>query len=381
MHRRVTILQYLKTSSGRWQWAPIPKNKRTGAYLWSKTKSNRFYIAWREQGRRRYAKAGSTASEALEEKRRKEFELLGRGMQSKGKKIPRAMYDGLTLEASIAHFMDFIRRKRRPNTFKRYRAVMQHLAEFLKPYALIQDITPADIDAYRDERLSQMNPWGKPITPRNVNSEITMIRAFFYHLQKYVDPSIANSAARMKPLAVTRKIADIYDEAELDRLFASATPEEVAVFKTFYFTGLREQEIAHLHWSDLNLNRGTISVRAKPEEGFIPKNWEERELPLHPELAKILADHPKRHNKLIFPSIKGQANGHLLRLLKRAAQRAQLPGHWYLHKFRKTFATRALERGADIRTVQALLGHKNITTTVRYIGTSTDKMREAVRKL
>ena len=67
-------------------------------------------------------------------------------------------------------------------------------------------------------------------------------------------------------------------------------------------------------------------------------------------------------------------------MLKEVVERARLRGHWYLHKFRKTFATRALEN-ADIRTVQALLGHKNITTTARYLSTSTDKMRQAVAKL
>ena len=67
-------------------------------------------------------------------------------------------------------------------------------------------------------------------------------------------------------------------------------------------------------------------------------------------------------------------------MLKEVVEHAKLRGHWYLHKFRKTFATRALE-SADIRTVQALLGHKNITTTARYLSTSTDKMRQAVATL
>jgi hypothetical protein len=71
MNRRVDILQYIKTPSGRWQWAPIPKNPRTGACLWSKVQSDQFYIVWREQGKRRYEKAGITPSEALEAKRRK----------------------------------------------------------------------------------------------------------------------------------------------------------------------------------------------------------------------------------------------------------------------------------------------------------------------
>ena len=73
------------------------------------------------------------------------------------------------------------------------------------------------------------------------------------------------------------------------------------------------------------------------------------------------------------------ANERLLRMLKQIVQRANVRGRWYLHKFRKTFATRALVN-ADIRTVQALLGHKNITTTARYLSASTDKMREAVTR-
>jgi len=149
----------------------------------------------------------------------------------------------------------------------------------------------------------------------------------------------------------------------------------------FYYTGLRDQELAHLQWSDLNLAKGFLRVGAKPEHGFVPKDWEEREIPLHADLVAILKELPRKHAKLVFPSFRGNPNGHLLRLLNTIVDRAKLPGRWYVHKFRKTFATRALEKGADIRTVQALLGHKNITTTARYLSTSTDKMREAVRKL
>ena len=85
MHRRVNILQYLKTPSGRWQWAAIPKHSRTGNYIWSKVQTNNFYFVWREQNSRRYKKAGRTPFEALDAKRRKEFKLAGRAVLGKDK--------------------------------------------------------------------------------------------------------------------------------------------------------------------------------------------------------------------------------------------------------------------------------------------------------
>jgi integrase/recombinase XerD len=380
MHRCVNILQYVKTESGRWNWEPLPRNSRTNKYVWSKTKSSQFYLVWRENRRRRYEKAGSTPTKVLEAQRKKEFELAGRAVLEHGRPIPKPQETGFRLEPAVADFLDFIDKKRRPNTHKRYRAVMEHFLNFFKSYKTVTAILPSDIDAFRDERLSQTNPWLKRITSRNVNYEVATIRAFYYYLQKFRDPSISNPAAGLRPLAVTKTIVDSYDEDELKELFEACYIEEKTIFKMFYYTGLRDQELAHLHWTDLNLKKRLVAVRQKTEVGFVPKDWEEREIPLHPELVTLLKELPRR-NDLIFPSLKGSLNNHLLRVLKRVVKRAKLPGRWYLHKFRKTFATRALEKGADIRTVQALLGHKNVTTTARYLSTSTEKMREAVGKL
>ena len=374
------ILQYVKTPAGKWQWEPIPRNRRTGSYVWSKVKNNNFHIVWREHKKRRYEKAGSTPSAVLEAKRRKEFELAGRAVLEQGKSAPKPKENGFTVEAAVADYLEFTKNKKRPSTFRRYRAVMEHFSTFFKPYTLVGSIQPSDIDAFRDERLNQAGPRGRKITPRNVNYEVATIKAFYYYLQRFRDPNMPNPAARLKPLATTRPIVDTYEEDELEQFFEACTLEEKAVFKTFYFTGLREQQLAHLHWTDINLKKGILSITAKPEQGFVPKNWEEREIPLHEELTKLLKQLPQR-NHLVFPSFRVNPNGHLLRMLNRVIERAELPGRWYLHKFRKTFATRALEKGADIRTVQALLGHKNITTTARYLSTSTDKMREAVKKL
>jgi integrase/recombinase XerC len=380
MHRRVNILQYVKTAAGKWQWEPIPKNRRTGNYVWSKVKGDNFYVVWREHKKRRYEKAGSTPAAALEAKRRKEFELAGRAVLEQGKPTAKTTQNGFTVEAAVADYLEFIKNKKRPRTYKRYRIVMDHFMGFFKPYSLVSNIQTSDIDAFRDERLKTTNRWKRKMSPRNVNYEVATIRAFYYYLQKFRDPNMPNPAARLKPLATTRPIVDTYDEDELEQFFEACTLEERAIFKTFYFTGLREQELAHLHWTDINLKKGILSITAKPEQGFVPKNWEEREIPLHEELTELLKQLPHR-NHIAFPSFRGNPNGHLLRMLNRIVERAELPGRWYLHKFRKTFATRALEKGADIRTVQALLGHKNITTTARYLSTSTDKMREAVKKL
>ena len=237
MHRRVNILQYVKTASGPWQWAPIPKNPRTGKYVWSKAQSNNFYIVWREQKRRHYQKAGSTPSAALEAKRRKEFELAGRAVLEHGKPAAKPAANGFTVEAAVADYVEVIKNKKRPTTLKRYRIALDHFIRFVKPYTMVSAIQTSDIDAFRDERLADKNPWGKEITARNVNLEVAIIRAFFYYLQKFRDPTMSNPAARLKPLSTTRTIVDTYEEEELEKFFEACKLKERAIFKGFYYTG------------------------------------------------------------------------------------------------------------------------------------------------
>ena len=55
-------------------------------------------------------------------------------------------------------------------------------------------------------------------------------------------------------------------------------------------------------------NKGLLTVRSKPEEGFIPKDWEEREIPLHPELVALLKELPRKHAHLVFPSFRSKPN-------------------------------------------------------------------------
>jgi len=114
VHRHVNIQQYVKAPSGRWQWEPIPKNTRTGHYLWAKTKSDHFYLVWREYGKKRYEKAGTTPTEVLEAKRRKEFELAGRAVLEHGQKLRKIPEHGMAVEPAIENFLEFIKNKKRP---------------------------------------------------------------------------------------------------------------------------------------------------------------------------------------------------------------------------------------------------------------------------
>jgi integrase/recombinase XerD len=142
---------------------------------------------------------------------------------------------------------------------------------------------------------------------------------------------------------------------------------------------LREQELYFLAWPDVNLNVGTVKVTPKPKEGLSPKDYEERVIPLPPTLTELLKNLPRR-SEWVFTSAKGRRIAHLLRTLKGIAQKAGVKDAT-LHKFRHTYATRLLESGADIVTVQKLLGHSDIDTTRQYLNPDEALKREAVNRL
>jgi integrase len=112
-----------------------------------------------------------------------------------------------------------------------------------------------------------------------------------------------------------------------------------------------------------------VTVRYKPEYGFSPKDYKEREIPIPAKLVKKLKGLKAKSDKtcgLVFPTAGCRPKLNFLDDLKACAERAKLKKEeFWLHKFRATFATWSLWAGVDLRTVQQWLGHSDMESTMR----------------
>jgi integrase len=194
---------------------------------------------------------------------------------------------------------------------------------------------------------------------------------------------------------VTEPLVEIYEPKDLAAFFRACAPREKLLFETFLCTGFRKREIATLTWNDVDFEQRNLRVRRKPEFLFKPKNHEERAVPVPSKLIRSLTARRTTHgdSTLIFPTpphpkrpdYGGQKpDAHHLELCKQIAWQAKLNcrhcttlkgrcsqgpycERWTLHKWRHTFATSALRSGLDVKSLQVLLGHKNLATTEKYL--------------
>lgn len=146
-----------------------------------------------------------------------------------------------------------------------------------------------------------------------------------------------------------------------------------AMLTTVYATGLRVSELVQLKTSDLDSQRRTIRVR----QG---KGQKDRYVMLSPKLLELLRDYWRAHrpSDFLFPGTdpaKPLDRGVVLFHCRTAARRAGLTKTVSPHTLRHAFATHLLEDGVDLRTIQALLGHRSIRTTALYTYVSPEKVR------
>src|SRR6267378_3265205 len=184
----------------------------------------------------------------------------------------------------------------------------------------------------------------------------------------------------------TEEEPEMYEQEELDRLFAVCDPEERLWFEFFLMTGEREQEVMHTYWSDVKFDASIVRVTHKSDRGWTPKAYKEREIPIPAKLVKNLKMWRVKADKncgLVLPTGGCKPKLNFLDCLKSVAERAQLdPENFWLHKFRATFTTRCLWAGVDLRAVQQWLGHSDMESTMRYLKPSrSQKVREKVNEI
>jgi integrase/recombinase XerD len=383
LKKRVRIIKKIRQGPGRWTFISM---RRIGdRYVWDK-RPGYFFIEWREGKKRFRELAGQTPSEASEAQRRKANELLGE-MVSGGRHIPSPEHGSATpISDAIALFLEHIRvhSPDKPETVRRYKKVMEHVERHLRKCMFVEAITRSHIDDFKTKRSGEASQQhDRIITPRTINFEVSVLRTFFYFLINERGLHIENPCARYKQLKDTRAKANRrpprYTQEEIDRMFEKCRAADKAIFATLLLTGLRKQELYFLSWPDVDLKQGTLKVTAKPQDGFSPKDYEERVIPIPPDLLAILKGQP-RTSTWVFPNSNGNRLNHLLRKLKSIADKAEVQDAT-LHKFRHTYATRLLERGCDIVTVQKLMGHSDLETTRQYLDPDEGLKRKAVNRL
>ncbi len=155
-----------------------------------------------------------------------------------------------------------------------------------------------------------------------------------------------------------------------------------AMLELLYATGLRVSELVSLKPKDLNLEDGFLLCRGKGnKERIVPLGGSAMRA-LRKYLAKARPKLMKQPDESLFLSRRGKAftRQGFWKLLKSYAQKAGLEMKISPHTLRHSFATHLLERGADLRSVQLMLGHSQITTTQIYTHVSRERLRRVYEK-
>jgi integrase/recombinase XerD len=284
-------------------------------------------------------------------------------------------------KALIDRFLDAIWMERglSENTLGAYRADLM---------ALHQRLTDKSVNLVKAGRADVMDyiAWRVEggAKPRSTARQLSSFRRFYRYLLRealITDDPTANIAMPK----IGRALPQSLTEEEVDSLLAAPNVAEPlghrdrAMLEVLYATGVRVSELINLRMSQINLNQGVLRIVGKGDrERLIPlgdeaQDWL-REF-IEGARIEILLD---RQTDYLFPTRRGdrmtrQAFWHII---KRYARKAGVAKKLSPHTVRHAFATHLLNNGADLRVVQLLLGHSDVSTTQIYTHVARERMKE-----
>lgn len=365
MNRQVNVTKRVQTANGsRYCPAVLAANGRIKPNVVlvngveERHSEGAYYLEWREGDKRKRLSVGKDAATATSKRLQKEAEL---NAKNNGVSIvtPTTDAEAGSVAAAVTRFLEETQLTKKPKTLAAYTTALSYFQESC-PKISLQDIDRRDMlkfSAYLrdDKEQAPRSCWNK------FNTVMSFLKA----------NGIRGLVQKNDWPRFTEEEPEVYEDDELETLFAICDAEERLWYEFFLMTGMREQEVMYTYWSDINLAHATVRVSHKPDKGWTPKAYKEREIPIPDKLAKSLKARKAKANKacnLVFPTAGCNPKLDFLDCLKAVANRAKLAEEsFWLHKFRATFATRHLWNGVDLRTVQLWLGHSDMESTMRYL--------------
>lgn len=277
-----------------------------------------------------------------------------------------------------------------PNTTDAYRNDLSQLADFVEELAMVQGYDPQWSAVDRNLLISYiLNLKERNYAPATVARKLAAVKSFFDFL-------VAEGALRSDPTenlsspkvgkSLPKPLSTAEVEALLEEPAKLSSPEakrDRAMLELLYAGGMRVSELVSTNMSDLNLGAGFVRCFGKGSK--------ERIIPIHRGAVEALEEYLTQarpsilHNKedeALFLNRRGERltrQGFWL-ILKEYAKAAGIKREVTPHTLRHSFATHMLSGGADLRAVQELLGHANISSTQVYTHLTSEHVRQVYEK-
>ena len=281
-----------------------------------------------------------------------------------------------TRDPELQGFLALSAARLAPRTVEAYRRDLDALAEWLGGPP--SKVTTEELERY----LAELRAHG--LSGATIARRVASLRSFFRHLV-LIGAADANPAAELQLPRRARRLPRALSPSEAERLIdaaAGATPRHLrdrALVELLYGAGLRVSEAVGLEKGGVDLDRRLVRTVGKGgKERVVPVGREAVDA-LRRYLARGRPHLDRRHRPELFLNAQGGAltrAGAFLILRKLAARAGLEPERIHPHLLRHTFATHLLEGGADLRSVQEMLGHADLATTELYTHVTDRRRRE-----
>ena len=287
------------------------------------------------------------------------------------------------MELIIQDFIEYLEsRQVSKNTLLSYKRDINQLAEYLDEVGKkMFEATEEDLVAY----IAYMQTLGK--SNATISRCIASMKAFYRYLLKLklVEENIADKLSSPK---VEKKELSILSVTEVESLLEQPNLSDLkgqrdkAMLETLYATGIRVTELISLNLSELNLNAGHIKVKKKNKERIIP---------LGKTTLRYLREYVENVRPLLIktedePSLFINANGQKMtrqgfwKIIKYYKEQAHITKEITPHVLRHSFATHLLQNGADLKAIQTMLGHSDISSTQVYMQFQNENLKDIYKK-
>ena len=285
------------------------------------------------------------------------------------------------MEEEIKEFLDYIviEKKLSKNTYESYKEDLKHYIDFFNKDS-IKNITKEDIIGF----IKYLNKL--ELSPKSINHIIGTVKGLHsYHSMYYDIPNVMEDIERLKTKKTLPRVLNIED---VDRLLDIELNDEFdyrnkAMLELMYSSGLRVSELVNLSLNDIDLNECMVKIFGKGSK--------ERIIPIGDYALEALN---KYINEYRNSMLKGYITDYLFlnnhgknmtrqgffKILRSIAKKKDINVEFSPHTLRHSFATHMLEHGADLRSIQELLGHENMSTTSIYTHVRSDLLKENYNK-